>query len=237
MEKYLFLDFDGVLFDTLKEAYILCRYAFSGIDYYIPVDENEYKKFYRYKFLVFNSWQYYYLMSIIKENLTDEEFINKYTFLLNNRDLKSEEDFDKKYYSVREDLMLNHHKFWDKLETPFPFFEHIKQLTTESKYIPIIVSKKNKNAIEYRLNQYGLHICTRNIYGKDELSDYKTKADFINEFMATNNIKTAYFIDDNSNNLEPCKKYPEIIPLLAGWGNIKIGETGLSAETLVNRLL
>lgn len=230
-KKYLFLDFDGVLFDTLKEAYLLCRYAFDGTDYFEPVDDKEYDKLYRYKFLVYNSWQYYYLMKLIRENLSDSELISEYEVCLKNRDLDSEKAFDEKYYYARRDLMENHHDFWDRLETPFPFFSFIKD---EKDFVPVIVSKKNKRAIEYRLSQYGLNDAV--IFGKDELAGYETKADFMAEYMEKSGIKTAYFVDDNSNNLEPCKNYPQIIPLLAGWGNIAIGEIGLTAEEVIAKI-
>ena len=233
--KCVFLDFDGVLFDTLKEAYLLCRYAYRGTDYFEPIDEAEYKKLYRYKFLVYNSWQYYYLMTLIEKNLSDFELISEYEKCLDNRDLRTEEEFDKKYYSARRDLMENHHDFWDKLETPFPFFSELMKYG--DKYLPVIVSKKNKPAIKYRLNQYGMELSEDGIVGKDELAGYETKADFMAEYMQKNGIKTAYFVDDNSNNITPCKNYPQITPLLAGWGNIAIGEVGLTCDEVIDCLI
>lgn len=233
---YVFLDFDGVLFNTLKEAYILCRYAFNGTDYLAPVEKSEYQKLYRYKFLVYNSWQYYYLMNLIKEDLSDNELLEKYDYYMKHRDLNAEKKFDEKYYYARKDLMQNHYDFWDKLETPFDFLNGIKNLYDCNKITPIIVSKKNKTAIEYRLKQYGLNIDNSDIFGKDELIKYDTKADFINNYMNKKNILSSFFVDDNSNNLIPCKKYPNITPLLAGWGNIAINETGLSSEEIVNTI-
>jgi lipoprotein-releasing system permease protein len=54
--------------------------------------------------------------------------------------------------------------------------------------------------------------------------------------LAVGDAVTAYFVDDNSNNLLPCKAYPQIVPLLAGWGNIAIDETGLTCEQVINRI-
>lgn len=235
--KYLFLDFDGVLFDTLKEAYIICRYAFNGTNYNANIDSFIYDKFYRYKFLVYNSWQYYYIMQLLKENLSDEEFISKYYEYMNNRDKISENSFDEKYYSARNDLMKNHNEFWDNLEKPFEFLYMVKKGVKDKLFVPIIVSKKNKSAIEYRLKQSGFEIDSDSVFGKDELFNYKTKPEFINEYMNKNNIKNSYFIDDNSNNLLPCREYPNIKPILAGWGNIAIGEKGYSQEECINLLL
>ena len=38
-KKLLFLDFDGVLFDTLKEVYLVNRFHYSGIDLFEKIDE------------------------------------------------------------------------------------------------------------------------------------------------------------------------------------------------------
>ena len=38
--KTVFLDFDGVLFDTLREAFVLCRYAYSNINIFEPINED-----------------------------------------------------------------------------------------------------------------------------------------------------------------------------------------------------
>lgn len=236
--KTVFLDFDGVLFDTLKEAFVLCRYAYSNINIFEPINEDIYKLFYKYKFLVFNSWQYYYIMKLLSEHnyTNDNDFINQYNQFMQNRDTKKEEIFDKNYLSKRLDMMNNHKEFWNSLETPFPFFNKIKELYNDNKIDIIIVSKKNNIAINTRLNQYNLILEPSKVFAKEELLPYKTKAEFINEYMIKNNIATSFFVDDNSNNLRPCKNYPQITPLLANWGNIAINETGLSCKEIINIL-
>ena len=89
----------------------------------------------------------------------------------------------------------------------------------------------------HRLNQYGLNIQEAKVYGRDELLKYKTKAEFIEEYMRVNKIDLGYFIDDNSNNLDPCEDNPKIIPLLAGWGNVAIGQIGLTPEEIIDVIL
>jgi len=41
------------------------------------------------------------------------------------------------------------------------------------------------------------------------------------------------FVDDNSHNLRPCEGIERLTCLLAGWGNIAIGESGMSAEEII----
>lgn len=215
----LFLDFDGVLYDTLKEAYILCRYVCEGIDLFAPIEQDIYSKFYKYKYLVFNSWQYLYLM----KSITSKDIISSYNSFLQNRDLKQEEDFEDKYLKTRKWLLDNHSDYVDKLESKFPFLDMVKKL--QNKYDILIVSRKNNFAIQRKNTGF-------KIYGKEELSNVIDKAEFIEKYMKDNNVKKGFFIDDNSHNLTPCKNIPNLTCLLAGWGNIAINEKGLSQEEI-----
>ena len=237
-QNTLFLDFDGVLFNTLKEAYLICRSAFSDINTDILIDKKKYQQFYKFKFLVYNSWQYYYLMKTLldEDNVTNEEIINKYNFYLMNRDTNAEKEFDEKYYSTRKYLKDNCFDFWDSLEEPFDFFFEVKKLYDEKKIDIIIVSKKDFNSIKYRLSQYGLNLFDNKIFAKEQLQNYPNKSDFISEYMKNNNIKKAIFVDDNSNNLRPCKDIVGLETLLAGWGNIAIDETGFTCYDIMSKI-
>lgn len=235
---FLFLDFDGVLFDTLKEAYLICRSAFSGINTDVPIDTKKYLQFYKFKFLVYNSWQYYYLMKTLfnDNNATNEDVINTYNFYLMNRDIDAEKEFDEKYYYTRKYLKDNCFDFWDSLEEPFDFFFEVKRLFDEKKIDIIIVSKKDFNSIKYRLSKYGLNLSDNKIFAKEQLENYPNKSDFISEYMKNNNIKKAIFVDDNSNNLRPCKNNTGLEIILAGWGNIAIDETGLTCYDIISKI-
>ena len=213
----LFLDFDGVLYDTLKEAYILCRYVCKGIDLFAPIEQDIYSNFYKYKYLVFNSWQYLYLM----KSIASKDIVSSYNYFLQNRDLKQEEIFEDKYLKTRKWLLDNHSDYVDKLESKFPFLDMVKKL--QNKYDILIVSRKNNFAIQRKNTGF-------KIYGKEELSNVIDKAEFIENYMKDNNVEKGFFVDDNSHNLTPCKNIPNLICLLAGWGNIAINEQGLTQE-------
>ena len=183
----------------------------------MPIEEDMYAKFYKYKYLVFNSWQYLYLTQAINsENVAD-----KYNELLQNRDLKQEQEFDERYLKTRKWLLKNHADYVDSLESKFPFLDMVKSL--QDKYDILVVSRKNNFAIQRKNTGF-------KIYGKEELSNVIDKAEFIEKYMNDNNVKKGFFIDDNSHNLTPCKNIPNLTCLLAGWGNIAINEKGLTQE-------
>ena len=227
----LFLDFDGVLFDTLKEAYVLCRHVCWGTDIFASIEPEIYAKFFRYKFLVFNSWQYFYLMKVLKEyeNLSDKEFINKYNYYINHR-IKNEEDlFEKTYMEKRKWLIENYPEYVDKLEEKFPFLDMINTLD-RNKYDILVVSRKNSFAIKRKGIDY-------KIIGKEELLNVVNKSEFLEKYMSENNVKKAFFVDDNSHNIIPCTNIKNLTCILAGWGNIGINEKGLSQEEAFKLIL
>lgn len=211
----LFLDFDGVLYDTLKEAYVLCRYVCLGTDVFAPIEKDIYDLFYKYKYLVYNSWQYLYLM----KSLEEKDIETSYKNLLKNRDLQLEEEFEKKYLKTRQWLIDKHPDYVDSLEEKFDFLDMVK--TLDNKYDILIISRKNNFAIERKKTGF-------KIVGKEELSGVINKSEFIEKYMNDNKVEKAFFVDDNSHNLIPCKHIPNLTCILAGWGNIAIGEKGYS---------
>lgn len=220
----LFLDFDGVLFDTLREAFVLCRYVCDGTDLFNPIEQDIYEMFYKYKFLVYHSWQYLYLWQAIKSDNIQQN----YNTLLTQRDLQAEDKFETEYLKARKDLINNYPEYVDKLEEKFPFLDMVK--TLENKYNILILSRKNTFAIERKNTGF-------KIIGKEELSGVENKSDFIAEYMKKNHVEKAYFIDDNSHNLTPCKNIPNLTCILAGWGNCGINERGYSQEEAFNFIL
>ena len=126
--KTVFLDFDDVLFDTRKEAYLLSRYAYSDIAHQIEINETEYQMFNAKRSLVTNSWQYFYIMKLIKNNTKNEIFSFEYQKAILNRDIETDSKFDNKFQEKRRELINNHYDFWNNLDKPFPFFFEIKKL-------------------------------------------------------------------------------------------------------------
>lgn len=226
----VFLDFDGVLFDTLKEAYVLCRNVCWGIDIFADIEDDIYERFYRYKFLVFNSWQYFYLMKTLQKtdyNTSDDDFISLYKSYISNRIRDEEDVFEKKYMEQRKWLIDNYSEYVDKLEEKFPIFDKIMTLKQDSRFDLMILSRKNSFAIKRK----GVDI---KIIGKEELINVVNKSEFIEKYMREHNVTKAYFVDDNSHNLEPCALIKGLRCLLAGWGNCGIDEKGLTQEDVFN---
>ena len=55
--------------------------------------------------------------------------------------------------------------------------------------------------------------------------------------MSLNGYSSALFVDDNINNILPCKKYSNIKTILALWGNTAPDRVGCTEEEAVLKII
>jgi len=235
MNKVLFLDFDGVLFDTLKEVYLVSRYIYQNKDFLDEVDKDNYALFSKYKYLVYNIWMFYYFNPLIFENCKENEIIQKYESALLNRNKEKEEKFCNQFLDARKSLVNNHFDFWKNLETPYEFFNEIKKMYDLENKNVVIISKKNKNSIIERFQTYNFSLPSEYIFAREILDNYSSKGEFINEYMNKNNFNSAIFVDDNMNNLKTVQNN-NVKTILALWGNTQPGDMGYNQQEAINEI-
>ena len=86
------------------------------------------------------------------------------------------------------------------------------------------------------LPQNTFYLNENQIFAREALDKYQTKADFLAKYMEEKGYSEALFVDDNSNNLTPCKKYPQIKTILASWGNIAPEDKGLDEKETIEEI-
>ena len=207
IKNAIFLDFDGVLSNSVKEAYLLSRYAFKNIDVYCDIEKELYQKFIDNRYVVQNSWQYYYLIKYCYENNNS---------LLNS--LKQNEitdKFNEKFLSKRKELMRDDLVFWNSLDEKTNFLEKIEDVIKMENVF--ILSTKNKEAIALKFDFWNIEYNLSNIIGKSEILNY-SKGDFIEEFVQEKNINNAILIDDIEENITSCNDKKNISAYLTLWG-------------------
>ena len=231
MSKVIFSDFDGVLFDSVKEAYILSRYAYDNIDFKEIIQESEFQFFRKYRYLITHSWQFYIIFTLIKQKINDEEFELSYHNHISEKGKKEASKFDEKYVQGREFLLKTDYTFWDNLDIPFDFFYELKKLSEEIDYKIFILTNKKKLPVSNKLKKYGAD--KFNIFAQEDLTKYKNKAEFINEYMCINKLKNAILIEDSIDNINECNKYQNIETILVDWGYISPKEKGKSLKDVL----
>ena len=235
-DKLLFLDFDGVLFDTLKEVYLVNRELFSKISLFDKIDSKNYSLYSKYKYLVYNIWMFYYYNPLLFGEIKEEEIVPKYLSAISNRNIEKENEFCEEFLALRADLVKNHYDFWNSLETPYDFFFEIKKLYEEKNINLVVVSKKNKKSILQRFNSYGFKLDEDKVFAREILDKYSSKGEFMQEYMTKNGFSSAVFVDDNHNNLKTCDKFSNIIQILALWGNSQPDLEGYNQQEAILKI-
>ena len=207
----IFLDYDGVLCNSVKEAYLLSRYAFYDISPFQEIDESQYQEFKKFRPSITNSWQYYNFYSEKKESY------NSIT-----------QSFNDKFLAMRKELMTNHRDFWLSLETKTPFLDRIKPLIEMKPNNFRILSTKNREAILEKFSSWGLDLPSEYIYDKKDLVNI-SKGMFIKELR----IKNAILIDDSEENIDSCKSVDNITAILTSWGYAKSSQNGKNEDEVL----
>ena len=102
-----------------------------------------------------------------------------------------------------------------------------KLITTNSGLIWSIVK---------RFKEYDFNLDENKIFARDELDKFNSKGEFFENYMKKNNYQKALFVDDNINNINSCKNYPQIETILALWGNCEPNSDGCNQKEAIEKI-
>lgn len=232
----IFLDFDGVLCDSVKEAYILTRFAYKNIDVKQPIDTEDYQIFRKYRFLVSNSWQYYILADVLENfSYQDADFIeSRYRYIVSQGKTDECNEFNNKFLAKRKELMENDFKFWNSLETPTNFLQELKKILSQADNSSFaILSTKNKEAIIKKFKFWGIEFDANLIFDKKDLENL-SKGEFIRQYLDSHSdIDEAILVDDNEDNINSCASVENLKACLTSWGYLKSPKDKMSEEEVL----
>lgn len=234
----IFLDFDGVLFNTVKESYVIsmiAKHKYKTIED-IKFTSKRYELFLKYKYLVGPAWNYKYLLELLDNKTIN--FENKYKELIENALQKDYEGFEKLFFDTREELQTHDLQKWLKLNEPYSFLDMIKSLLINKQDQFLIITTKDKATVKKLLEFEGICFNEIFIYDKEDFAKYKSKATIIQEIMMNKKISYALFLDDNNEHLSECKNILNLKLLQANWGYISPFDTNaLSQEQVFNQII
>jgi len=211
MKKILFLDFDGVLFDTVEEAYQVAINTKIYKNRKLPL--NSLDKFRKYRCLVGPAWNYYYVMEAI---FNETKLKNSTTFIESN-DTK---EFEKDFFESRKDLKLSNYKFWLNLNKQYLFLEKLQKIEKSLDILIYIITTKDKQTVQDLLNEFKIDFINDDfILGKDSFNKYDSKKNIILQILNENDYK-ALFIDDLHEHLKLCEGIENLQLIQADWGYI-----------------
>ena len=210
MKSFLFLDFDGVLFDTVQEAYyVACQtWGINTIDF----NSKEYATFKDHRYLIAPAWNYFYIM----EGLIENKPINRFEY---NQACKK---FEKKYFDTREALKKKDYDFWLSLNAPYKFLTMLVNIIEEINAEVYIVTAKDKPTVAHLLERYQINfIKDECILDKSLYEKFGGKRKIIlNKLAPLDNLYKAVFIDDFDKHLLECEDIKNLDLIQANWGYV-----------------
>lgn len=189
----IFLDFDGVLFDTAYEAYIVSCLAYQEVTG-SPI-EIDYYQFLEYRYLVGPAWNYKYIIDFLSNSASVQPKES-----IANAVHEDYSVFEKVFFATRNRLKEADFSNWIALNKPYDFFFYMKKLSLviENAYV---VSTKDKESIVDILSFNGFPISHEKIFGANDFNEYKTKGNLILSELFPEDDGIV-FIDDMKKHLE-----------------------------------
>jgi hypothetical protein len=198
MKEAIFLDFDGVIVDSIKECYKVSFKSSYDIEEF-KYDLQYYEKlFYKYRYLVGPVYQFMSLHKMlenaINNNLSESESIK----LFNKIDLDYSFELKKEY----ENTFFKNRSFYK-----------IQQLEDYRNHY--IITTKDKDSVKLLCDYFSISI--RNIFSKDDYNCFGSKGKIISDFIDNSKYESVIFIDDSVKHLDSVDD-KRVKLFFANWG-------------------
>lgn len=211
-----FLDFDGVIADSIEETFVVSTnifYGFAG-----PEDLRSVRElFFKYRGLVGPPHHFYALHSAIKlairehESHTYDQFRALFFEAVERSEI-SKERFECLFFSLRKHLQLDA-SYWVSLN---PITEFGKSLVGRDLKNYFIVTTKDSLALDTLLSEYGIDIQVR--FTKSDYEMHGSKGNIINNVLNSSTAyRSAIFVDDATEHLDTVNN-SMVTCYFANWG-------------------
>ena len=219
--SFLFLDFDGVLCDSVAECY-----ASSWIGYYehrggrpdaVPIAEKE--QFYRIRPYIRDAEDYLVLHYAVEHGIALEKQ-EDFDSLASGFGEETLQQFHRQFFVGRNELYEQYREYWLSLHPVFPAIRPFLERFAGSDRVHIL-STKASNYVSIILDSYNLDWPADKIH----YSKGREKLSLLSSFLDSTEAESgggasAYFIEDQIDNVVR-NTDPRITPRLASWGYLR----------------
>ena len=232
----IFLDFDGVLFDTVREAYaiaVISSAKYNSIDE-INFETEHYENFKKLRYLISPAWNYKYLLEELEVNNDIDLIKNHFLNSISNASKKDYEEFENNFFSTRKYLRKNHYGKWFRLNVPFPFLSEVEFLFYEYKDLVYIVTTKDKATVLKLLSLEGIEFNERRILDKEDYEKFSSKKSIIESLISQNT--QSIFIDDSDKHIQDCSRIECLKCFQPDWGYVGLESKTYNHKTIVKEI-
>ena len=240
MSRIVFLDFDGVLFDTVYEAYAVLLLSMGYINDLSEINfsEDRFIKFRSMRYLVGPASDYLSLLKLVDEKDIGCDNKNINCFFESHKrsfSLSEKKKFQENFFQARQLLRLERPEDWLELNKAYPFFKQLKELLDIYSTCFIIITTKDVCTVLEILNLYGVKSRLQ-VYGADSFEYYGSKKKVIESCLVESKIHRSVFIDDSRMHLDFCSSIEGMSLLQPDWGYIAPNEEGVSCLDVLSEI-
>tara|TARA_Y100001980_G_C14537540_1_gene314538 strand:- start:8 stop:703 length:696 start_codon:yes stop_codon:yes gene_type:complete len=219
MTKYIALDFDGVICNSINECMLVSFCSFFDInitnDSFSNISNDQKNKFSRYRYLVGPAFEYNSLWEAIENSKSNDSIISYFTGINPSKEIAVKNQ--KKFYKNRTDFKIKDFTNWSRLN---PFYGEIHKALIAKKDLRniFIVTSKDYQSVVELLKYNKIPINKKQIYSYEKSLDKKILfEELLDEHKIDKN--DIIFIDDKLSHLENVTTFG-IKSFLALWGYI-----------------
>lgn len=210
----IYLDFDGVLFDTASEAYIISMLA-KNRDI-STINEIEYARFLDARSCVMAAWNYEAVMNGLDRGFEGSELISFVNYEVAKGKSSRAFEFEQEFFRRREKFHVENRDEWLQLSKPFPFWHYVLPIIENNLDDFVILSTRDRKSISEILTFYKSPPIL--ILGRDDFDDAgKSKLNLIKKFS---NQDISLWIDDSPQHLSEANDLEYVKPIWARWGYV-----------------
>jgi phosphoglycolate phosphatase-like HAD superfamily hydrolase len=240
IKRAVFLDFDGVLFDTVKEAYCVCMIAMgkaSGISG-VNLDSPYFHEFHRYRFLIGPAWNYYYLVPLIDEKIDypSLDVENAYHKAIRSPALEKHNAFESLFFSTRKRIREAEPENWLSLISLYTFANDLRTLIKDHPEYFFLITTRDRSSALYILQDHHLVFLEDNIFGKEEYRIANSKRAIIQGLIDDRQIEESIFIDDLEDHLLACDAMENLISIQARWGYVALEKKSDNSVQIIQEI-
>ena len=216
MKEAIFLDFDGVIVDSIKECYKVSFKSSYDIEEF-KYDLQYYEKlFYKYRYLVGPVYQFMSLHKMlenaINNNLSESESIKLFNKIDLDYSFELKKEYENNFFKNRSFYKKNMND-WLNLHELTRFGKTIQQLEDYRNHY--IITTKDKDSVKLLCDYFSISI--RNIFSKDDYNCFGSKGKIISDFIDNSKYETVIFIDDSVKHLDSVND-KRVKLFFADWG-------------------
>jgi phosphoglycolate phosphatase-like HAD superfamily hydrolase len=237
IKRAVFLDFDGVLFDTVKEAYCISMTTLGETSDIsdVNLESHHFHEFHRFRFLVGPAWNYYYLVLLINEKLARPSLDVEKAFHDATRSpaLDKHNDFEKKFFSTRKKFRETDLNNWLSLITPYAIVNDLRALIKDHPEKFFLITTRDRSSALQILQAHQLGFLGGSVFGEEEYGIANSKRDIIQRLIEDHQIKESIFIDDLEDHLLACDAVENLVSIQARWGYVAPEKKGDNSTRII----